>query len=164
MWGEGGGGGLNWREGRAALVHKRGRKYQHDWLYLQSINSVKHLWRRQLGFGVFIVIWSMCWSESGQTVGGPVSAAFDGPGNRGTICQRPISYSARNTRALKGQCPESYNKICWDRRACVRFKFVDRIIHSWKTSRNAIINNRFFLYSIFASGIKRQFDRIIIVF
>ncbi len=27
---------------RGALVHKRGRKYQHDWLYLQSINSIKH--------------------------------------------------------------------------------------------------------------------------
>ncbi len=27
---------------RRALVHKRGRKYQHDRLYLQSINSIKH--------------------------------------------------------------------------------------------------------------------------
>ncbi len=27
---------------RGALVHKRGRKYQHGWLYLQSINSIKH--------------------------------------------------------------------------------------------------------------------------
>jgi hypothetical protein len=24
------------------LVHKKSRKYQHDWLYLQSINSIKH--------------------------------------------------------------------------------------------------------------------------
>ncbi len=35
-----------WGEGwtsekiRGALVHKRGQKYQHDWLYLQSINSI----------------------------------------------------------------------------------------------------------------------------
>jgi hypothetical protein len=42
---------------RGALVHKRGRKYQHDVLYLQSINSIKHRWH--LGFGVFIVIWFM---------------------------------------------------------------------------------------------------------
>ncbi len=34
---------------RGNLVHKRGLKYQHDWLYL----------RRHLGFGVFIGIWSM---------------------------------------------------------------------------------------------------------
>ncbi len=27
---------------RGALIHKRGRKYRHDWLYLQSINSIKH--------------------------------------------------------------------------------------------------------------------------
>ncbi len=26
---------------RGAIVHKAGRKYQHDWLYLQSINSIK---------------------------------------------------------------------------------------------------------------------------
>jgi hypothetical protein len=26
---------------RGALVHKRGRIYQHDWLYLQSVNSIK---------------------------------------------------------------------------------------------------------------------------
>ncbi len=50
---------VNWREGRGALVYKWGRKYQHDWLYLQSINSIKRQKRRQLGFGVFIVIWSM---------------------------------------------------------------------------------------------------------
>jgi hypothetical protein len=37
----------------------RGRKYQHDWLYLMSINSIKHQERRHLGFGVFIVIWSV---------------------------------------------------------------------------------------------------------
>jgi hypothetical protein len=28
---------------RGVLVHKLGRKYQHDWLYLQSINSDIHL-------------------------------------------------------------------------------------------------------------------------
>ncbi len=41
---------------RGALVHKRGRKYQHDWLYLQSIyvNSLKHQERQHVGFGVFI--------------------------------------------------------------------------------------------------------------
>jgi hypothetical protein len=27
---------------RGAIVHKAGRKYQHDLLYLQSLNSVKH--------------------------------------------------------------------------------------------------------------------------
>ncbi len=27
---------------RGATVHKAGGKYQHDWLYLQSINSIKH--------------------------------------------------------------------------------------------------------------------------
>ncbi len=37
-----------WEEGkltkekvRAAMLHKASRKYQHDWLYLQSINSIK---------------------------------------------------------------------------------------------------------------------------
>ncbi len=45
--GKRGGGGQ--REGRGATVHKRGRKYQHDWLYhhewmyLQSIKSVKYM-------------------------------------------------------------------------------------------------------------------------
>jgi hypothetical protein len=37
--GKGGGG---QREGRGATGHKRGRKYQHDCLDLQSINSIKH--------------------------------------------------------------------------------------------------------------------------
>jgi hypothetical protein len=41
LW-EGGRGGGCQREGRRATVHKRGRKYQHDWLYLQAINSIKH--------------------------------------------------------------------------------------------------------------------------
>ncbi len=35
---ERGGGGQ--REGRGATVHKRGQKYQHDWLYLQCINDI----------------------------------------------------------------------------------------------------------------------------
>jgi hypothetical protein len=39
---KGGGGRANKREGRGAIIHKSGRKYQHDWLYLQSINSIKH--------------------------------------------------------------------------------------------------------------------------
>jgi hypothetical protein len=30
------------RERRGATEHKRGRKYQHEWLYIQSINSIKH--------------------------------------------------------------------------------------------------------------------------
>jgi hypothetical protein len=30
------------REGRKATVHKRDRNYQHDWLYLWSLNSIKH--------------------------------------------------------------------------------------------------------------------------
>ncbi len=38
-FGKGGGG---QREGRGVLVHKTGRKYQHDWLYLLSMNSFKH--------------------------------------------------------------------------------------------------------------------------
>ncbi len=41
LW-EGGRGGGGQREGRGATVHKRGWKYQHDWQYLQSINSSKH--------------------------------------------------------------------------------------------------------------------------
>jgi hypothetical protein len=35
-------GGVNWREGKGRLVHGEGQKYQHDCLYLQSINSIKH--------------------------------------------------------------------------------------------------------------------------
>ncbi len=46
---------------REALVHKRGRKYQHDWLYRQSIKTIQYQQRRHLGFGVFTVIWSMPW-------------------------------------------------------------------------------------------------------
>ncbi len=49
------------REGRGATVHKRGRKYQRDWLYLQSINSIKHQWRRHIGFCVFIFPSFMVW-------------------------------------------------------------------------------------------------------
>jgi hypothetical protein len=30
------------REVRGTMLHKAGRKYEHDSLYLQSINSVKH--------------------------------------------------------------------------------------------------------------------------
>jgi hypothetical protein len=42
--GGGGGGGGRWpsEKVRGAIIHKRGRKYQHDWLYLQSINSFIH--------------------------------------------------------------------------------------------------------------------------
>ncbi len=43
---KGGRGGGGQREGRGATVHKRGRKYQQELLYLQSINSIKHQWRR----------------------------------------------------------------------------------------------------------------------
>ncbi len=45
------GGGGRWTSGniRGALVHKRGQKYQQDWLYLQSIKSIKHQKRRQFG-------------------------------------------------------------------------------------------------------------------
>ncbi len=59
LWEGGGMGGEGQREGRRAAVHKRVRKYQHDWLYLQSINSIKHQLRRHLGFCVFIVPSSM---------------------------------------------------------------------------------------------------------
>ncbi len=33
-------GGWTSEKARGALVHKRGRKYQPDWLYLQSLNSI----------------------------------------------------------------------------------------------------------------------------
>ncbi len=55
----GGGGRWTSEKVRGALVYKRGRKYEHDWLYLQSINYIKNQLRRHLGFGVFIDIWSM---------------------------------------------------------------------------------------------------------
>jgi hypothetical protein len=38
----GGGGELTREKVRRALVHIAGRKYQHDRLYLQSRNSIKH--------------------------------------------------------------------------------------------------------------------------
>ncbi len=41
--GKGGGGEVTSEKVREALVHKKGRKYQHDRLYLQSINSIKQL-------------------------------------------------------------------------------------------------------------------------
>ncbi len=50
---------LNSEKVRGALVHRAGRKYQHYWLYLQSIISIKHKQIRYLGFGVFIVPSSM---------------------------------------------------------------------------------------------------------
>ncbi len=51
--------GLNQLEGWRSPVHKRGRKYQRDWIYLQSMNSIKQQLRRHLGFGVFLVICTM---------------------------------------------------------------------------------------------------------
>ncbi len=39
----GGRGEVNQREVREATVHKMGQNYQHEWMYLQSIKSVKHL-------------------------------------------------------------------------------------------------------------------------
>jgi hypothetical protein len=47
------------REGRGATVHKSGRKYQHDWLYLQSINSIKTPVKTTIMVFVFIVPSSM---------------------------------------------------------------------------------------------------------
>ncbi len=41
--GEEGGGGWTREKVRGQQFTKLGRKYQHDWLYLQSINSDKHL-------------------------------------------------------------------------------------------------------------------------
>ncbi len=38
----GGGGYVTVEKVGGALVHKRGRQYQHEWLYLRSINSIKH--------------------------------------------------------------------------------------------------------------------------
>ncbi len=57
-----------------ATVHKLVRKYHHEWMYLQSIKSVKHnaaksIYRsilkksRHIGFGVAIVHSSMAWSN-----------------------------------------------------------------------------------------------------
>jgi len=40
--GEGGGGMCTSDKVRGALVHKRGGQYQHECLYLQSINFIKH--------------------------------------------------------------------------------------------------------------------------
>jgi hypothetical protein len=40
--GKGGGEELTREKVRGAIVHKASRKYQHDYLYLQSINSIKH--------------------------------------------------------------------------------------------------------------------------
>ncbi len=57
--GGGGVGGSTSEKVRGSLIQKRGRKYQHDRLYLQSINSIKHQLRQHLWSGVFIVIWSM---------------------------------------------------------------------------------------------------------
>ncbi len=39
----GGGGGreLTREKVRGEIVHKAGREYQHDWLYLQTVNSIK---------------------------------------------------------------------------------------------------------------------------
>jgi hypothetical protein len=54
-FGKGGRGGGGQREGRGATVHKRGRKYQHDRLYLQFMYSIKHQKRLNLGFCIFIV-------------------------------------------------------------------------------------------------------------
>jgi hypothetical protein len=42
-----------------ALVHKRGRKYQHHWLYLQSIKSIKHQLKTTFRDWCLIDIWSM---------------------------------------------------------------------------------------------------------
>jgi hypothetical protein len=39
---QGRGGELTKDKVRGAIVHKGGQKYQHDWLFLQSMNSVKH--------------------------------------------------------------------------------------------------------------------------
>ncbi len=35
-------GGLTREKVRGAIVHKAGRKYQHDWLYLKPINYIQH--------------------------------------------------------------------------------------------------------------------------
>ena len=70
---EGGGGRWTSEKFRWALVHKRGRKYQHDWQYLQFINSIKHQWRRHLGFGVLIDIWSMLESRNPPSLPLPTS-------------------------------------------------------------------------------------------
>jgi hypothetical protein len=62
--GRGGGGGKLTREKvRGTIVHKAGRKYQHDWLYLQSINSDKPLSAKSLYRSIFldddILLWCL---------------------------------------------------------------------------------------------------------
>jgi hypothetical protein len=54
-----GGGGQPVRRLEGRYSSQEGSKYQHDWLYLHSINSIKHQYRRHLGFAVFIIIWSL---------------------------------------------------------------------------------------------------------
>ncbi len=60
-----GGGRANQEKVRGVIAHK-GRKYQHDWLYLQFRNSIKHQWRRHLGFGVLFSSWLASFSTIPQ--------------------------------------------------------------------------------------------------
>jgi hypothetical protein len=92
-WGGGGGG---QREGRGATVHKYSsssmgqqagsKNTNHEWMYLQSIQSVKHnpaksvnrtilKKSRHIGFGVFIVNSSMCHTLNNLTSCFRVSSA-----------------------------------------------------------------------------------------
>ncbi len=57
---EGVGGELTREKVRVAIVYKAGRKYQHDWLYLQSVNSIKHQKRRHLVLGFLLLISPWC--------------------------------------------------------------------------------------------------------
>ncbi len=57
--GRGEGGELTIEKVRGEIVHKTGRKYQHDQLYFQSMNYINHKYRRHLGFDVFTLNQSM---------------------------------------------------------------------------------------------------------
>jgi hypothetical protein len=119
------------REGRGATGHKRSRKYQHGWLYLLSLNSIKHQERRHLGFCVFIVL--IVPSSMVQTVRGCVAGGREaGPGGP----------EARSCRALSVGGPQT-----WLHQATVFF-----------SSQSVTVVTKFFKYffcrpEAFCSGI-----------
>jgi hypothetical protein len=87
-----GGRGSRWtsEKVRGALVHKMGRKYQHDWLYLQSKNSTPV----KTTFGVLIDIWSM---------------GNGGAGGGGVACEMKLTHKhfiIRHTPTPGGGRPE----------------------------------------------------------
>ncbi len=93
--GRGGGG---QRECIGTTVHKKGRKYQHDWLYLQSIKSIEHQLRRHLGFGVLIAPSSMGFSHHSFVLNRSWYSTFSaeqvlrGPGMLSRCWSFPLNY------------------------------------------------------------------------